>query len=125
MMCQRTGRLPISTIGLGRTSVSSESRVPRPPARIRTFIDPAIHEEPGGRPLPRHCDSCPARPRTPPARSFRDHPMTATLLEGPGTAGPDAPARVVVTGATGFVGRNALDPLHARGYDVHAVHRAA
>ena len=34
MMCQRIGRSPISTIGFGRTAVSSESRVPNPPARI-------------------------------------------------------------------------------------------
>src|SRR4051794_40114015 len=38
MMCHRIGRPPISTIGFGRTSVSSASRVPRPPARIATFI---------------------------------------------------------------------------------------
>src|SRR5215472_15842941 len=37
MMCQRTGRPPISTIGLGRNSVSSRRRVPRPPHRITTF----------------------------------------------------------------------------------------
>src|SRR5581483_1537364 len=37
MMCQMIGRPPISTIGFGRTSVSSESLVPRPPARITTF----------------------------------------------------------------------------------------
>ena len=37
-MCQRIGRPPISTIGLGRVSVSSVNRVPRPPARITTFI---------------------------------------------------------------------------------------
>ena len=38
MMCQRIGLPPISTIGLGRTSVSSLSRVPRPPARITAFM---------------------------------------------------------------------------------------
>src|ERR1700749_4262903 len=37
-MCQRIGRPPISTIGLGRITVSSLSRVPRPPARITAFI---------------------------------------------------------------------------------------
>src|SRR5919112_1656984 len=37
MMCQRIGRSPISTIGLGRDAVSSDSRVPRPPARMTTF----------------------------------------------------------------------------------------
>src|SRR5262245_30958852 len=37
-MCQRIGRPPISTIGFGRTSVSSERRVPRPPARTTTFM---------------------------------------------------------------------------------------
>lgn len=33
--------------------------------------------------------------------------------------------RVLVTGATGFVGRHMLAPLVARGYDVHAVARKA
>jgi hypothetical protein len=37
MMCQRIGRPPISTIGFGRVSVSSERRVPKPPARITAF----------------------------------------------------------------------------------------
>src|SRR3984893_16879449 len=37
MMCQRIGWPPISTIGFGLTSVSSERRVPRPPARMTTF----------------------------------------------------------------------------------------
>src|SRR5919106_3587065 len=40
MMCHRIGFPPISTIGLGRTSVSSARRVPSPPARIPTFICP-------------------------------------------------------------------------------------
>src|SRR2546423_10877112 len=47
MMCQRIGRSPISTIGFGRVSVSSASRVPRPPARITTFIS-APHPRPAG-----------------------------------------------------------------------------
>lgn len=38
MMCQRMGRCPTSTSGLGRNSVSSRSRVPWPPHRITTFI---------------------------------------------------------------------------------------
>src|SRR5262245_37519571 len=38
MMCHRIGMPPISTIGLGRISVSSERREPRPPAKIATFI---------------------------------------------------------------------------------------
>src|ERR1019366_6737494 len=38
MMCQRIGRPPISTMGLGRYSVSSRNLVPSPPARITTFI---------------------------------------------------------------------------------------
>ena len=37
-MCQRIGRPPISTIGLGRNSVSSRRRVPNPPARITAFM---------------------------------------------------------------------------------------
>src|SRR5918994_6290020 len=39
MICQRIGIWPISTIGFGRISVSSASRLPNPPARIPTFID--------------------------------------------------------------------------------------
>src|SRR5208283_771804 len=38
MMCHRIGRPPISTIGLGRNSVSSRRRVPNPPHRTTTFI---------------------------------------------------------------------------------------
>src|ERR1017187_8627376 len=38
MMCQRIGRSPTGTIGLGRNSVSSRKRVPRPPQKITTFI---------------------------------------------------------------------------------------
>jgi nucleoside-diphosphate-sugar epimerase len=33
--------------------------------------------------------------------------------------------RVLVTGASGFIGRHALAPLRARGFEVHAVARAA
>src|SRR5665213_790028 len=38
MMCHRIGLPPISTIGLGRTAVSSLRREPKPPARITAFI---------------------------------------------------------------------------------------
>src|SRR4051812_16062759 len=38
MMCHRIGRPPISIIGLGRRWLSSEIRVPMPPARITAFI---------------------------------------------------------------------------------------
>lgn len=38
MMCQSIGFDPISTIGFGRTEVSSESLVPNPPASITTFM---------------------------------------------------------------------------------------
>lgn len=38
MMCQRIGFPPISIMGLGRIEVSSEIRVPRPPARMTAFI---------------------------------------------------------------------------------------
>ena len=37
-MCQRIGRPPTSTRGLGRNSVSSRRRVPKPPANITTCI---------------------------------------------------------------------------------------
>jgi nucleoside-diphosphate-sugar epimerase len=33
--------------------------------------------------------------------------------------------RVLVTGATGFIGRHSLAPLRARGFEVHAVHSRA
>src|SRR4051812_49139071 len=35
--CQRMGAPPISTIGFGRTDVSSARRLPSPPARITAF----------------------------------------------------------------------------------------
>jgi hypothetical protein len=38
MMCHRMGLPPISTIGLGRRTVSSESRDPNPPARMIVFM---------------------------------------------------------------------------------------
>ncbi len=38
MMCQSTGRPPISTMGFGRIAVSSLRRVPIPPARMTAFI---------------------------------------------------------------------------------------
>src|ERR1700730_4970636 len=38
MMCQRIGRPPTSTIGLGRNSVSSRRRVPCPPQRMMAFM---------------------------------------------------------------------------------------
>ena len=38
MMCQRIGFPPISIIGFGFTSVSSERREPIPPARMTAFI---------------------------------------------------------------------------------------
>jgi hypothetical protein len=38
-MCQRIGFPPISTIGFGFITVSSERRVPNPPAKITTFIE--------------------------------------------------------------------------------------
>src|SRR6185437_5828092 len=40
MMCHRIGWPPISIIALGRSRVCSANRVPRPPARIATFIAP-------------------------------------------------------------------------------------
>jgi hypothetical protein len=40
-MCQSIGLLPISTIGLGKKSVSSLMRVPLPPHKITVFISQA------------------------------------------------------------------------------------
>ena len=37
MMCQRIGLPPISTIGLGRSAVSSERREPSPPGKNDAF----------------------------------------------------------------------------------------
>lgn len=37
MMCHSIGLPPISTIGFGRTAVSSLSREPNPPAKITAF----------------------------------------------------------------------------------------
>src|SRR5678815_2165957 len=37
-MCQRIGLPPISIIGLGRLALSSEIRVPRPPASNTAFM---------------------------------------------------------------------------------------
>src|SRR5262245_33911211 len=48
MMCQRIGLSPISTIGFGRTVVSSDSRVPNPPARM-TALMAASHTSPAPR----------------------------------------------------------------------------
>jgi len=45
IMCHRTGFPPISTIGLGRNSVSSLILVPKPPARITAFMRIASHIE--------------------------------------------------------------------------------
>src|SRR5579871_5477648 len=38
MMCHRIGWPPISTIGLGRSCVSSDKREPTPPASMTTFM---------------------------------------------------------------------------------------
>src|SRR6185436_13741160 len=45
MMCQRIGRPPISIIGFGLISVSSDKRVPNPPARITIFIEYVLQLE--------------------------------------------------------------------------------
>src|ERR1041385_6430450 len=50
MTCHRIGYSPISTIGFGRTCVSSDSRVPKPPARMTAFISRFLRLE--GRPAP-------------------------------------------------------------------------
>lgn len=38
MICQIIGIPPTSTIGFGRTEVSSPKRVPKPPARMAAWI---------------------------------------------------------------------------------------
>lgn len=42
MMCQRIGLPPISIIGLGRETLSSEIRVPKPPAKITAFTNTSL-----------------------------------------------------------------------------------
>jgi len=37
-MCHKIGLSPISTMGFGLRCVSSDNLVPRPPAKITTFI---------------------------------------------------------------------------------------
>src|SRR5215471_3835867 len=48
MICQRIGLPPISTIGFGLVEVSSDSRVPRPPASITAFTEGSIPCQPPG-----------------------------------------------------------------------------
>src|ERR1700734_124842 len=61
-MCHKIGIPPISTIGFGRTTVSSESRVPTPPAKITTFIArPAFIQD--GHTGYRKFETCYNRPR--------------------------------------------------------------
>jgi len=45
MMCHSIGRPPISTMGLGLEWVSSERRVPYPPAKITTFTSVHVSYE--------------------------------------------------------------------------------
>src|SRR6266700_5943747 len=93
MMCQRIGRPPTSTIGFGRTVVSSARRVPRPPAKIMTFIGPALVCDPC---LP-HGDPIPAQPWAisehiqPPGFAKISELTTASLLAHGGQRKPDAP----------------------------------
>src|SRR6267142_490732 len=42
MMCHRIGRVPIGTMGLGLSSVSSRMRVPRPPQRTKTGMSEVL-----------------------------------------------------------------------------------
>src|SRR6186997_1921285 len=53
MMCHRIGLAPISIIGLGLRCVSSEIRVPSPPARITAFIPVSSGSWPRDRSLAR------------------------------------------------------------------------
>ena len=53
MMCQSTGRPPISTMGLGLMTVSSRSRVPLPPHMMITFIQPPPVRHGAGQQLPK------------------------------------------------------------------------
>src|SRR6478609_11759047 len=53
MMCQSIGLPPISTIGFGRTAVSSLSREPKPPARITAFTAKEVSYRDTGCDVPR------------------------------------------------------------------------
>jgi len=69
MMCQRIGIPPISTMGFGRSEVSSLNLLPSPPARMTAFISssflPSRHPLILHRvPLIAHAGACPVkRPR--------------------------------------------------------------
>ena len=117
MMCQTIGFPPISTIGLGRTSVSSVSRVPSPPARMPTFIGPSY----------RSCREMMRRPRVlgraatrrsscPPDTDAR----AASAQPTAGTAIPDPRAHDGGAGRlrSGQVVEPRPDPDHHRGHRV-------
>src|SRR4051794_22511364 len=104
MMCHRIGLPPISTIGLGRTVVSSLRRVPNPPARMTVFIRPCCRVARSFSPLryllwpDAEGESARARVRAPLAGSRA--PRTGNACpRGGGPAHPDsrhaAPARAL------------------------------
>lgn len=76
-MCQRIGRPPISTIGLGRDSVSSRSLVPKPPQRMTTFTSESPLND-SGRP------TADVPPATRAARSARQSQQSLSRVQQAG-----------------------------------------
>src|SRR5687768_6792290 len=95
MMCQRIGLLPISTIGFGRSWVSSDRREPNPPASITAFIDRQANGT---------AERC-----IPPASA----PDSLTHLM----------KRALITGITGQDGSYLGELLLEKGYEVHGMVR--
>src|ERR1700736_6939282 len=86
MMCHSIGLPPISTIGFGRSDVSSLSRVPDPPARMTTFTaGPRARRACGRGSSARSCEH--------PARTGGVPPAAASSIPGMATLIAPLPAR--------------------------------
>ncbi len=79
MMCQRIGRVPISTMGLGRVFDSSAMRVPLPPAKMTHFTSAPPARTDTAQSAPRNTSSCflpPHAPDTSPQSRPTIHPQS-------------------------------------------------
>ena len=102
-MCHRSGRPPISTIGLGRNSVSSRMRVPRPPHSMTTLGLAAVIGQSIGR-----------------AAGCRLAGALQLFVQAADHSVMSVPPRFLVTGAGGFVGAAVVRLAVARGLPVVA-----